>query len=217
MHLTLTDHLTCPRCGPSAGLILFMESASERRVVTGALGCPVCRTQYRIDGRVADLRSEAEGEGDDAGGGEVEGREGETALRVAALMELGDARGFVLVDGPRALGVAGAMGAYVSEQELVVAIGEEEAEAAGRVEVSALLDSGALPMGDSAMRGAVWVGGVPGARRLAELVRVVRPTGRVVVETAGGGGDLDAVAATLGALGAQVRARDATGLVAVVF
>ena len=217
MHLTLTDHLTCPRCGPTVGLILFMQSAAERRVVTGALGCPACRTQYPIAGRVADLRA-----GGDAGARPgppaSAGVSGEAvALRVAALLEPGDARGFVLLDGPLGLGVAAALAPLLPGQEAVVAIGLEQADAAGALELSALLDSGALPIGDRAMRGAAWVGGVPGVARLAELVRVCRPTGRVVVETAGVQGDLDATAARLEALGAQMRARDATGLVAVVF
>ena len=224
MHLTLTDHLTCPRCGPSAGLILLMEAAEDRRVVEGALGCPVCRTQYRISGRVADLRAGDSG-GGGVGGGGTSGGGGElvgagaaqTALRVAALSELGDGRGFLFVDGPGALGVAGALRGHLPDVEPVVAIGAGEAGEARTVEASALLDSGALPVADRTMRASAYVGGVPDDARLRELVRVTRPTGRVIVETAGAGGSLDDAAAALRELGAEVRARDATGLVAVVF
>ena len=225
MLLTLTDHLTCPRCGPQTGLILFMERAEERRVVSGALGCPVCRTQYRIDGRVADLRVPAPTAGES-----VEVRQprvgvgvGDVALRVAALLELGEGKGFVLVDGPLALEVAGELGGYLPDYELVVPIGAGQAEAAGGMAVSAFLGSEMLPMTDRTMRAVAFVGGVPGAERLRELVRACRPTGRLVIQAgsgsaapAEGSAGLDDVAAWLEETGARVRARDATGLVAVI-
>ncbi len=225
MHLTLTDHLTCPRCGPSAGLILLMESMEDRRVAEGSLGCPVCRTQYRIAGRVADLRTGDSGGGGGGGGGTAgggservaDGAVAETALRVAALSELGEERAFLLLDGPAALAVAAALRGHLPDVEPVVALGSGDAAGARSAEVSALLDSGALPVADRTMRAAAYVGGVPDRARLAELVRVTRPTGRVVLETEGRNGALDAAAATLAELGAVVRARDATGLVAVVF
>jgi len=219
MHLTLTDHLTCPRCGPSAGLILFMESQEDRRVVEGALGCPLCRTQYRISGRVADLRVPGEA-GAGPGAREDDGSNAlnsDLALRLAALSEVGDARGFLMVDGPMALGVADALASHLPEVEPVVAIASGQAAAARSAGVSALLESGTLPVADRTMRASAWVGGVPEAARLRELVRVTRPTGRVVIQTAGGSGSLETAASTLGELGAEVRARDATGLVAVVF
>lgn len=212
MHLTLTDHLTCPRCGPTAGLILFMERAEDRRVVTGALGCPACRTQFPIAGRVADLRADGAGPGTGqagAGAGEVD------AVRIAALLELGEGRGFVLLDGPRALAAAAALAGLVADAEPVVEIRAAEAEEASRLPVSAFLGSGMLPVGDRTMRAVAWVGGTPDAARLRELVRVCRPTGRIVVETLGAG-SLEGAASELAAMGARLRARDATGLVAVV-
>jgi hypothetical protein len=216
VHLTLTDHLTCPRCGPGAGLILFMERAEARRVVAGALGCPVCRTQYPIASRVADLRAGGAGPGRAEAGAWAREHGGVDALRIAALLELGEGRGFVLVDGPGALAVGAQLPALVADVEPVIAVGAGEVAGAGRVEASALLDSGVLPLGDRTMRGVAWVGGTPDAARLAELVRVCRPTGRVVIETAGTGGDLDGVAGLLESAGARVRARDASALVAVV-
>ena len=50
MHILLTDALTCPRCGPEHGLILLADAIEERRVVSGKLGCPNCRTTFPIAG-----------------------------------------------------------------------------------------------------------------------------------------------------------------------
>jgi uncharacterized protein YbaR (Trm112 family) len=57
VHLVLTDHLTCPRCGPTFGLILLAERLSDRRVHEGHLGCPNCRDRYPIRGGFGDLRA----------------------------------------------------------------------------------------------------------------------------------------------------------------
>jgi hypothetical protein len=38
MHLSLSDLLTCPRCGPGWGLVLLPGEVRERRVETGVLG-----------------------------------------------------------------------------------------------------------------------------------------------------------------------------------
>ena len=219
MLLTLTDHLTCPRCGPTAGLILLMEEADDRRVRTGTLGCPMCRTRYPVVERVADLRGAAPARS--ATAPETPGTEAgpEVALRVAALMGLGEGRGFAVVDGAAALDAAGTLAARVPDYEIVVPIVEESSPMAAGLDVSALLAADALPLADRTMRAAAWVGGVPPEARLRELLRVCRPTGRLVVELGRADEDaeqaLDRIAAVLGSAGAEVRARDATGLVAV--
>jgi uncharacterized protein YbaR (Trm112 family) len=218
VHITLTDRLTCPRCGPDAGLIVLMDEVAERRVVAGSLGCPVCRTRYPIAGRVADLRAGRVEEGAGSGGARARAAaraDADSAVRVAALLGLSEGSGFVVLDGPEALSVGSGLRELAPDYEAVVVIEEADATLAGVEPVSALMLDGALPMADSLMRGAAYVGGVPVAERLVELVRVVRPTGRVVVDGAVGA-ELDDVVSTLERLGAQVRARDESGVVAVV-
>lgn len=56
MHILLTDILTCPRCGPSFGLIVLADRIEDRRVMEGRLGCANCRTSYPVMDGVADLR-----------------------------------------------------------------------------------------------------------------------------------------------------------------
>lgn len=50
MHLTLTDKLTCPRCGPDSGLILLADRIRDRRVLEGSLDCADCMERYPIRG-----------------------------------------------------------------------------------------------------------------------------------------------------------------------
>lgn len=219
MHITLTDRLTCPRCGPGAGLIVLMDEVTDRRVVRGSLGCPVCRTRYPIAGRVADLRVDR-GAGRAGDDGRARARAeaeaaGARALRVAALLGLNEGAGFVVMDGPDALPVAAALRDVAADYEVVVVVAEDEVAAAGAAPVSAIMADAALPMADSLMRGAAYVGAAPSRERLTELVRVVRPTGRIVVDGAEGA-QLDDAVRTLETLGAQVRARDAGGVLAVV-
>ena len=212
MHITLTDRLTCPRCGPGAGLIVLMDEVADRRVVSGSLGCPVCRARYPIAGRVADLRV---GDAAAARTAPTGAGAGEAAVRLAALLGLEAGSGFVVLDGPDALTVAAALRELAPEYEPVVVLSEAEVEEAGASPVSGLMVDAALPMADSLMRGAAYLGGKPAAERLAELVRVVRPTSRVLVDGVEPGA-VDDVASMLERLGAQVRARDARGVVAVV-
>src|ERR1700709_2751251 len=42
MHIELTDHLRCPKEHAEAFLVLLPDRMSERRVMAGHLGCPVC-------------------------------------------------------------------------------------------------------------------------------------------------------------------------------
>lgn len=189
MHILLTDALTCPRCGPDFGLILLAERTEERRVVSGHLGCPNCRSQFPIRGRVADLRvgSSASAESTDpprsAGGGEGDG---EAAVRLAALMGLAGASGLALVAGPGARH-ASAISALVPELETIAVSDEADvagsADAAGEPGVSRVRASGpGLPF-RGGLRAAALTGGADDAH-LREALRVLAPGARLVVDPA---------------------------------
>lgn len=218
MLLTLTDHLTCPSCGPSAGLVLLIEAATDRRVVSGALGCPVCRVQYGIADGVADLRGGEVGAVGAAAPAPSRDVPGMDPVRIAALLDLAGGGGFVLLDGPAAAQAAPAVAALAPDHEIVVSLPDGAPPVpAHRQAVSVLRDAGALPMQSGAMRAVAALGGAPGEERLKELVRVCRPTGRLVIDL--GEQDaarLDEVAARLETAGVSPRARDESGLVAVV-
>lgn len=194
MDIALSDLLTCPRCGPTHGLILLPEEVRDRRVVSGVLGCPNCRERYRVEGAVADLRGGSE-EGEDAGGAVAEGGElttgdGEAALRLAALLGLSEGGGMVLIAGPSAVlapGVAElAPGtSMITSAEAESLPGETgsppEAESAGGG-VSRLRLGRLLPLRSGSLRGVALTGVY--AERVEEGARLLAPAGRLVLDPA---------------------------------
>jgi uncharacterized protein YbaR (Trm112 family) len=185
MHILLTDVLTCPRCGPEFGLIVLAEGIEERRVTGGHLGCPNCRSQFPIRGRVADLRLGASASTGSSASTDPSTGDGEAAVRLAALMGLAGASGLALIAGPGARHAA-AVSALVPELE-VIAVTEsaDAAESADSAEagVSRVRASGAgLPF-RGGLRAAALTGGADDAR-LREGLRVLAPGARLVVDPA---------------------------------
>jgi uncharacterized protein YbaR (Trm112 family) len=223
MHILLTDALTCPRCGPDFGLILLAERTEARRVASGHLGCPNCRSQYPIRNGVADLRLGASASAESAessaspesavstvsahssSSAEDGGGDGGAAVRLAALMGLAGASGLVLIAGPGARH-ASAVSALVPELETIAvsdsadadSADADSADSAGGAGVSRVLASGAgLPF-RGGLRAAALTGGADDAR-LREALRVLAPGARLVVDPAPAG-----TAERLRGLGAEV-------------
>ena len=127
MQLLLTDRLTCPRCGPTFGLILLAEAMAERRVRRGTLGCPNCRDSFPVFDGFADLRAPPRGdlpEGragteppDFGSGSEAEKDEGQ---RLVALLGIPRGPGTVVMMGRPARFAAHLAGAV--EELHVVAV-----------------------------------------------------------------------------------------------
>ncbi|MBW3553836.1 MAG: hypothetical protein KY466_10000 [Gemmatimonadetes bacterium] len=172
MHVSLTDVLTCPRCGPGHGLILLPEAVRDRRVVSGFLGCADCRERYPVREGVADLS----GGGDVGTGGGAWGGEGGEAVRLAGLLGLGEAQGVVLLAGPAA--AAGReLSGLLEAVEVVVAGTSAEAG------VSVLRVGGALPFQSAKLRGVALTG--PAADLLLEEgARVLAPLARLLLDPA---------------------------------
>jgi uncharacterized protein YbaR (Trm112 family) len=197
MHLLLTDRLSCPRCGPSFGLILRADRLESRAVLEGVLGCPNCRDAFPVVDGFADLRApprralpaglagapSASAGRDASAGTDVAAPEDgdERAERLVAL--LGVVRGpgtIALVGEPARL--AAAVAARVEDVQLVAVDPDMRfwPEGAG---VTRLASGPGLPFFGSGMR-AVAVDGRLGWEVLAEAARVVVPKGRVVIEHA---------------------------------
>lgn len=179
MRITLTDVLTCPRCGPEFGLIVLADRLEDRLVREGRLGCPNCRESYPIRNGVADLRGavlieDADGTPDR----DARGDPAERAFRAAALLGVGHGGGSVLIVG--------------GDRGLVSAIGDLLPNAyvvgAGRSPVGSggagwLLHGQRLPLRSGTLRGVALLSGAdPGM--IGEAARVLSSGSRVLLDPA---------------------------------
>jgi uncharacterized protein YbaR (Trm112 family) len=186
MHILLTDILSCPRCGPDAGLILLADRIAERRVVEGTLGCARCRGRYPIHEGIADLRvaeAPTEAPADDESRGETasSSEPQDAAFRLAALMGVAEGPGIVVIAGPAAA-LAGGV-ADLIEQIEVVAARDSTASVAARPGVSVIAVTDRLPFYSGRIR-AVALTGDAANRLLEEGARAIVPGGRLVLDPA---------------------------------
>jgi len=186
VHLLLTDRLTCPRCGPSFGLILLASRLDDRVVHEGRLGCPNCRDAFDIEAGFADLRAPPRGELRGGLAGPPPDAGGADASRLIALLGVTGGPGMVALIGEPAR-YAEALTASVDEIQVVGV----DADLRGWPEaprVSRLAAAPGLPFFGSGLR-AIAVDGRLGPRWLSEAARCVVPRGRVVVVRASRGTD----------------------------
>jgi uncharacterized protein YbaR (Trm112 family) len=178
MYLLLTDHLTCPRCGPAFGLILLASHTEDRRVIEGDLGCSNCRDRLPVREGLADLRPPPRDalplvDGLRPADADPERIEG---LRVA--LGIGEGAGITLLLGS-AVAFAPALARACPEIEMVAADARVARwpEAPG---VTRMLTREALPFFSSRVRGVVLGPDVLERSVLEEAVRVLAPRHRVV-------------------------------------
>ena len=92
MFVELIEFLRCPRPHDESQLIASAEHTVDRHIVDGVLGCPVCNAEFAIAGGVALFDSPPVLTA-------FEKPDQEIAMRLAAFLELTDARGFALLCG----------------------------------------------------------------------------------------------------------------------
>jgi uncharacterized protein YbaR (Trm112 family) len=202
MHILLTDILTCPRCGPSFGLILLADRVVDRRVLFGTLGCANCREKYAVtDGEVRfeGGRGAAGASGIEGGAAAKEG-DGAAALRLAALLGVTEGPGYLVLAGGAAEH-AGAVAGIVPGVEVIAVTnaargvtarasapdedGPHYADGSG---VSRLSAGSRLPLGTARAAG-VALTGDEAELWLEECARVMAPLGRLVIEPAPAGAE----------------------------
>ena len=95
MFVELVDQLRCVRPHDESWLVASAERTEERDIVEGVLGCPICHAEYRITNSVAHfaVRNVTAGDASAVAPDEAE------ALRLAALLDLIDSRGYVILTG----------------------------------------------------------------------------------------------------------------------
>jgi uncharacterized protein YbaR (Trm112 family) len=214
VHVLLTDLLTCPRCGPTFGLILLSREMRDRRVLEGFLGCANCRERWSIRGGFGEFRAPLGMSAEqDAGEGEAaasardahEDADGEP-IRIAALLGVTEGPAWVLLAGPAAAR-ASQVASLIEQLEVVAADRalEQEPEVPG---VSRIAVAGRLPFYNARLHG-VWLSGAQADELLEEGARALSPLGRLVLEPAPSD-----VEARLSAAGLRVVARKGETLVA---
>ena len=91
MFIELVDMLRCPNRHEESWLVLAADRTNGRDVMDGTLGCPICHAEYPIVAGVARF------------GGPPVARtcppDASESLRLAALLDLSDARGYTILVG----------------------------------------------------------------------------------------------------------------------
>ena len=178
MFFELTDLLTCPRCGPTHGLVLLVQEVENRRVRSGWLGCPNCRHDYPVTDGVADLRLNPNAAPEFPARFIEQDDDDELALKVLALLGLKEQRAFVLVD-ERIAHVAPALSALAPELE-VIAVSSAPVDREDADGVSRVLSDRPFPLVEFRLPGvAIAPGGNPGL--VAAAARRVATGGRLVL------------------------------------
>ncbi len=179
MHLLLVDQMTCPRCGPEFGLILFAEKTQDRRVLEGFLGCSNCRDKFPVVDGCGDLRPPPRSGSRREPQGVVSKLPG--ALEMAALLGLTEGYGNV--------GLIGDMSSRIKDLTQIttnfefVGIRHEMFLShgfSGLDRGSRLIVGEKMPFRDGCFRGLV-ISGKEDGDWMLEIARIISTTGRVVV------------------------------------
>lgn len=176
MFVELIDVLRCTQPHEESWLVASVTATEGRHVLEGTLGCPVCRTEYPVRGGVADFTGASDLPTHEEPLAAPDELSPDDDMRLAALLDLSDPRGFLLLVG-RWAARARALQSIVGNQLLLV---NPPPGVAGGGGVSVLKVSERLPLPLAAWtaRAAALDSGITlSADRLAA---VVRPGGRVV-------------------------------------
>ena len=176
MHIVLTDHLACPRCGSEFGLIVLADRMEGRQVVEGRLGCANCRDEYDIRGGAPDLRLGYTDEDWRPVGGDAD-----RALRFAALLGIGHGPGTALVYGADA-GLLAGIGELLPNARLVGA-GPNDLAGAASAGVDWLMVGERIPLKTRSMRGVAFAT-PPDEALVLEGLRILAPGGHFLVDPA---------------------------------
>ena len=169
MFIELVDALRCPRAHEESWLVASATRMDARHIVSGTLGCPVCLTEYPIEDGVVDFRADPTPVAARDGGSEQE-----SAMRLAAMLDLADATGFAVLLGAWG-SVAGELAAIIETPLILV---DPPGGTTGAPGISVLRCDGEIPLASGAAR-AVAID-VAGSERAASAVRVTRAKGRVL-------------------------------------
>jgi hypothetical protein len=197
MHIELIDSLRCIADHESTWLVASIGEMNGRHITRGTLGCPVCGAEYAVRDGVVDLRGPSAQLTTDA---PDDGLAPEALLRIAALLDLSEPGGIVILGGRWGALAADLAKTYdvqclaLNPPPRVVADGD----------VSVVLVSERAGLAAAFARGAaVDAALAAGPARFAGVVDALRPQGRLI-----------APAATTLPVGVELVARDDAELLA---
>jgi uncharacterized protein YbaR (Trm112 family) len=180
VHVGIIELLRCPAGHDESPLVASATRQTDRRIVEGVLGCPVCGVVYPIRGGIADFRPP------NARGGTQRGivPNDEAAIRLAAQLDLTEPQRLVTLFGEYA---SSAPALNVMFDAVVVVVNASEADAAHVAEhASVLRIADAIPLAPSILHG-VAVDEAHVATLGLEAVRLLlRSRGRLVAPAVAG-------------------------------
>jgi uncharacterized protein YbaR (Trm112 family) len=160
----LIELLRCPRSHEEAQLVASASRTEERHIVEGVLGCPVCNAEFQIIHGVVWFGRPR--------GAPPAAADHETAMRLAAFLDLTDSHDFALL--------CGSWGAHTDAVTLLagtpVVLVNPPANASVESAAGILLSEGVVPFAAGSARAAALDETVDAS----SLARAVRASGRIV-------------------------------------
>lgn len=185
MFIELVDQLRCIRPHESSWLVASAARMEGRDIVSGLLGCPVCRTEYPIERGIARFDRPLAGEGappapdaavPDAAAAPANEAGDEMAMRLTALLGLAGGGGFAIIGGHW-----GRHAATVHELSSVpLLLLEPPDDVAMGDGLSGVRAAGAVPVARGSTRAVALGPGTTSPAQVEGAVRVLRPRGRLV-------------------------------------
>jgi uncharacterized protein YbaR (Trm112 family) len=178
MFIELVDSLRCVEAHEDTWLVASVSRMDGRHIVTGLLGCPVCRREYPVRDGIAWFVDR-----DDPGNRSLtpapDGTDPELVPRAAALLGLTDAGGIVVLGG-HWVACANPI-AELGAAHVVILDAVPPSPSAQ--EVSAVAVGHGLPFAAGSVRGIALGGTAATPRRIESAARVLRPRGRLIAPT----------------------------------
>lgn len=167
MFVELIESLRCPRPHAETALVASAAHTEARHIIDGTLGCPHCGAEFPIEGGVARFAQPTHAT-------PAETPSADVAMRLAAFLDLTDARGFALLWGRWAAHADQIRRIAETALVLVNAPRGVAADVAGVIETR-----DALPLAPGSARAATIAEDMTAAE-VASVVRSIRDKGRLV-------------------------------------
>lgn len=184
MFIELIDLLRCPAPHRDSWLVARMDRVVDRRIIDGALGCPVCRAEYRIDEGIVYFAAVSPAA--------ATSPEAHVAMRLAAGLGLTGANSVALLQG--GWGAHGRLVHALGPAQLLLL--NPPSDAASEDGVSILRADG-VPLAAATVDAVAVEASASEALRRG-VIRAVKTGGRVISQSALSDGDLSEVLAADG-------------------